>query len=325
MYFSWKTIGHERQKKEIENNILNGNLSHAYLFSGPENIGKFYFAKEIASALLCPNNMCKTCITCRQIQNLTHSDFLVLDLLYIDKVHTNWDEISKYSNIEQKHRASPPSIKTNTITIEDIRMLQKQLYKKPISEYKICIIKNIDRLNTEATNSFLKSVEEPSDKTIFIFTTAKEASILPTLLSRLRIIRFNLIHNDIIEEHIKDSPNKKEILEYAQGRITTALRLARNSEELQETRKAYEKIVEVYEKMNTIKRFAFAESLSENMNEMEKFFEYSLFYLRSKIDPKNKNITKIIELLDITQNLIKKNINKRLALENFFLEIVKYK
>jgi len=324
MNFKWKTIGHFSQKKEIENNISNNKISHAYLFSGPEHIGKFFFAKEICFALLCPNKMCKTCHICRQIESLTHPDFLVIDKLYIDKISTNLEEISKYSNTSQKHRKNS-SIKTDTITIDDIRELQKQLQTKPLNQYKICLINNIERINIEATNAFLKNIEEPNSNTIFILTTSQENNLLETLKSRLRILHFNLLADKIIADFLNNHHHKKEIINYAQGRIGIAKKLAENQTFFSNMSHKFNEIKLIYENANTPKRFLFVEKIFNNIEQINDFLEYSLFYLRSKLP--NTEIIPVIKNLEKTKILIKKNVNKKLALENFFLDIdnIKFK
>ena len=321
MEFNWKTIWHEKQKKQIESDIINNNLSHAYLFSGPVGIGKFEFAKEIAQVLMCENNWCKTCSNCRQIDNLSHSDFLILDMLFIDEQNTDFDIISKYSNVNQSHRSSTPKAKTNKIDIKLIKNIQEKINEKKISKYKICIIKNIDRITTEAANAFLKSIEEPPENTIFIFTTAKESLLLPTIISRLRIIAFNLIHNDLISNEIWDCENKEEILNYAQWRLKVAKKLSKDIEFLIDMREQYKKIHEVYQNYTLAKQFAFVSEISDNVVKINEFIESSYFYLHSKINSQSINVIKIIEELEKTEILIKKNINKKLALDNFFISI----
>ena len=316
----WRTIGHERQKQELEENIKENNLAHAYLFSGPDSIGKLHIATEMAMALLCKKGMCRTCPACRQIENLTHPDFLILDMLYIKGVQESWKEIGKHSNVPQSHRSSGTGVKTNTIGIDGIRSIQKLLQEKPLEKYKICIISNIERLNIEAANAFLKSIEEPPKGIIFFFTCSKESKILPTLLSRIRMMRFNLLHDERISEHLT-STHKHEILEYAQGRMGVAMELDKNPEKFQKIKSSYENIKELFHSMSIVKRFALAEKLSENIEELNNFIEHSLFYLRSQLNAKNKIVADYIEKLEESQELIGKNVNKRLVLENFFLEI----
>ena len=316
----WRTIGHNRQKQELEKNIHENNISHAYLFSGPSHIGKLHFAKELALALMCNNNMCRRCETCSQIMHLQHSDVLVLDMLFTKGGEENWETIGKYSNVPQNHRASGTGVKTNIIGIESIRIIQKLLQDKPLGKYKICIISNIERMKQEAANAFLKSIEEPPKNVLFLFTTSKESNILPTFMSRLRKISFNLLDSQLIAEHI-DTFHSQEILSYAQGHIGIALNINASPEALQDMKESYQEIYTFFHSMSIIKRFAFAEKLSKNIDDINDFMTHSLLYLRSQLDSENIKIALLIEQFEITQEHIKKNVNKRLALENLFLEI----
>ena len=124
MKFPWKIVGHDKQKKQIESDIINNNLSHAYLFSGPSDIWKYEFAKEISKALMCSNWLCGTCKDCKQIENLSHSDVIVLDMLFIDEQNTDFNIIAKYSNVDQSHRSSTPKAKTDKIDIKLVKNIQ---------------------------------------------------------------------------------------------------------------------------------------------------------------------------------------------------------
>jgi hypothetical protein len=143
----------------------------------------------------------------------------------------------------------------------------------------------------------------------------------------MRIIRFNTLHNDIIAQKIKgnfgDKDELPEILQYAQGRIDVAWELAEDRDKLTAVRSSYQKIAGILEERNIAKQFEFAEKLSENVEELQTFFEHTYFYLRSKIAPKQVNLVTIIEELEKTEQYIQMNVNKKLALENFFLKVRK--
>jgi DNA polymerase-3 subunit delta' len=319
MIYNWKTVGHYRQKREIEKNIEDNKLFHAYLFAGPKHIGKFQFALEIAKTLFCPHNLCNECETCKKIDKLTHPDLIVVDKLYQENYLTDLEEISKHTNISQKHREK---IKTDSISISDIKVIQKSLQNKSLSKYKICLIRNIDRLTIEATNAFLKTVEEPNKNTIFIFTTAKENLILETLLSRLRIIRFNLLSDKLIKENLTENKNKEKIINFAQGRIKIAQKLSKDEELFSSLEKNYQQIVNFYYYNDYQKNLEFLNKIKDNPKLLQRFFEYSFFYLRSLLNKKNKSeIIKTIKNLQKAETYLSKNINKTLVLENFLLDL----
>ena len=159
---NWKTTGFEKNKKYFENAIKNGNLSHSYLFSGPEGIGKKMFAYDIFRL-----------VNQREPEN--DPDFKVITPCLED---------------EETH-----------IYKEDIQKLKSYLSLKPYAgPYKFVIINDADRLVPEAANAFLKMLEEPSSFTIIILISSKPKFILPTVLSRCEKIQFLPLHEKEIDK-----------------------------------------------------------------------------------------------------------------------------
>lgn len=159
---NWNTTGFEKNKKYFENAVKNGNLSHAYLFSGPEGIGKKMFAYDIFRLI---NN--------RAPEN--DPDFKLLT------PRLEEDETKIY--------------------IEDIRDLKSYLSLKPYyGPYKFVVINDADRLVPEAANALLKILEEPSPFTIIILISSKSKFILPTVLSRCEKVRFLPSHEKEIDK-----------------------------------------------------------------------------------------------------------------------------
>lgn len=149
---NWTTIGYNSNKKYFEEVIKKGFLAHAYLFSGPEGIGKKIFAYDIFRLV---NN--------REPEGDPDFKFLT-------------------PRLEEEE---------TKIYIEDIRNLKSYLSLKPyFGPYKFVVINDADRLVEEAANSFLKMLEEPSPFTVIILISSKPKFILPTVLSRCEKIQF---------------------------------------------------------------------------------------------------------------------------------------
>ena len=162
-------IGHDKQKEYFQNVIKNNALSHAYLFTGVDMIGKRTFALELARM-----------INGREM--IDDPDFRLI--------------APKVSDGESK------------IHIEDSRLLKSFFYLKPYSgPYKICIIDGAHSLTAEAANALLKIVEEPPLFSILILVTSMPGLVLPTISSRCEEVRFLPADNQLIEKHI--SENKK--------------------------------------------------------------------------------------------------------------------
>ncbi len=181
-------------------------LSHAYIFTGQNGVGKTLFAKEFAKALNCrndKNDSCNSCSNCIRIEKNSYPDIF----------WTDREEKAKF------------------IKIEDIRNLQNTVRLSPLeSDYKIFIIKEADRMNEEASNCLLKTLEEPSPNTIIILIANSMTSIKDTIISRCQIVRFHPIPTHIIENQLTDKSDADAnnigwISRFSNGSLGNALHL----------------------------------------------------------------------------------------------------
>ncbi|MCP4253599.1 MAG: DNA polymerase III subunit delta' [Candidatus Scalindua sp.] len=186
--------------------IKRDHLSHAYIFTGQEGVGKTSFAKEFAKALNCKNDendSCNSCPNCIRIEAHNHPDVF-------------W--------IEREEKAK-------FIRIENIRNLQNSVRLSPLeSNYKIFIIKEADNMNEEASNCLLKTLEEPSPSTIIILIANAMTPIKDTIRSRCQIIRFQPIPSHIIERQLTDKSDADAnkigwISRFCNGSLGNALHL----------------------------------------------------------------------------------------------------
>ncbi|MBI5755234.1 AAA family ATPase, partial [Candidatus Peregrinibacteria bacterium] len=173
LLYHWNIIGHEKELARLEQEISENNLNHAYLFAGPDKIGKNAIAKTFAGILQCENHFCHTCPTCIQIQKGCHYDtFEMID-------------------------------DGETITIDRIRELIGSLALSTQSPRKIILIQNIERLSDSAMNALLKSLEEPPRRVIFLLTTNDLKAISDTIISRVRLYSFRLVPKNILAQELQ--------------------------------------------------------------------------------------------------------------------------
>jgi DNA polymerase-3 subunit delta' len=181
-------------------------LSHAYIFTGQNGVGKTLFAKEFVKALNCKNDendSCNSCQNCIRIENHTHPDVF----------WTDREEKAKF------------------IKIENIRNLQNSVRLSPLeSDHKIFIIKEADKMNEEASNCLLKTLEEPSPNTIIILIANSMTPIKDTIRSRCQIIRFHPIPTHIIANQLTgksetDANKIGWISRFSNGSLGNALEL----------------------------------------------------------------------------------------------------
>lgn len=308
LLYHWNIVGHEKELSRLEQDLSNNNLSHAYLFSGPDKIGKNSIAKTFAGILQCENNFCHTCPACIQIQKGCHYDtFELLD-------------------------------DGETIKIERIRDLIGSLALSTQSPRKIVIMQNIERLTPEAMNALLKSLEEPPRRVIFLLTTNDVKAISDTLISRVRLYSFHLVPKNILETALKDRypsipfHTLALILSFALGKPGKAIELLENPELLKQCQSIYNDLDLWYRKPDIVRQFVKSEELMADPLKIKMFFEIFLHFLRHELLSLGnrgtdhwEQISRLIHLINAskrTMRLIERNINPRLALENLMLQFI---
>ncbi|MGB7770024.1 MAG: hypothetical protein WBN22_14395 [Verrucomicrobiia bacterium] len=157
----------------LQRSLARGRLGHAYLFTGHQLEELELSARTLAKTLNCQDpvktggvatDCCDACPSCRKIDNETHVDV---------------------------HWARPES-KSRVVTVEQIRELMREIQLKPTeAEYKVAIITAADRLNPQAANAFLKTLEEPPPKSVLILLSTEPQRILETILSRCLRLNFS--------------------------------------------------------------------------------------------------------------------------------------
>ena len=223
-----KIIGHSSQQKQLSDDLELHNVSHAYLFSGLAHLGKTSLALKFAEELLSVDvDKEERGDFIANVERLTHPDLLVLDQLWIEGECEDWDRIAKSSNVPQIHRSKAPKAKTDIISIDDIRALQERLIETGTGTYRVCIIRGMERMKAEAANAFLKILEEPPEGLIFLLTTENQSALLPTILSRCRVIPFQRLSSKDMKILLSGSEesDQKFILHMASGCPGMAVKL----------------------------------------------------------------------------------------------------
>lgn len=209
---SWnKIIGHERVKKILQKAIIENRVSHSYCLTGIEGIGKDAIAIQFAKTVNCLNiiksdsiaDSCDYCESCKKFNDLSHQNFEILFSLPAGKSSDAKSDspFAKLSDeqmsliISEKkakaennyHKIAIPN--ANQIKVGSIRDIKKKLVLSD-STYgrRVVLISRADEMTTEASNAFLKTLEEPHSNVTIILTTAYHDSILPTIMSRCQHI-----------------------------------------------------------------------------------------------------------------------------------------
>lgn len=227
---SWKRIiGHDREKGILQRSILNKRLPSAYLFYGNEGVGKYAMALQIAKTMNCENvlknenyiDSCDKCKSCLGFDNLSHPNLYLIYSLPTPPASSGKDNDDPFGKLSESqieeikeqlylkskdyyHRIN--LTKANQIKISSIRNIKKELsFSASKAGRRFVIVIDAHEMTTESSNAFLKSLEEPHQDVTIILLTSRKDAILPTILSRCRIVKFNPIDNELIKEKlIKD-------------------------------------------------------------------------------------------------------------------------
>jgi DNA polymerase-3 subunit delta' len=213
---SWdNVIGQQRVKDLLRGILSSKKLPNALLFEGPEGVGKDAMAIELAKVLNCERGdveSCEECSSCKQANALRHPNIHLvfplprgegetkedgpLDKLDEKTVRKIKDEISLKAK-DPYHKISIP--KAQVIKIGSIReIIREQSLSLYQQGYRVVIVMQAEEVGPESANALLKVLEEPSDSTMFILTTSKRSSLLPTIVSRCQSLQFNLLSEDEI-------------------------------------------------------------------------------------------------------------------------------
>ncbi|HJX69871.1 MAG TPA: DNA polymerase III subunit delta' [Dehalococcoidia bacterium] len=172
----WQVLGHPKATTLLERSIQRGRLSHAYLFVGPPHVGKMTLALNLAQAVNCQAEdvPCGECASCRRIASGKHADVQIIGLISTEK---------------------------KEISIEQMREMQNSASLPPYEgKQKVFIIEKADLLSHEASNSLLKTLEEPLPGILFILLTARERLLLPTIISRCQRVELRPLPFTTVEE-----------------------------------------------------------------------------------------------------------------------------
>ncbi len=310
-------IGHKKQLLQLEQDLVTGNLSHAYLFTGPANIGKTmvarWFAKEILMRDVADGEREQTS---HAIDHLFHPDILMLDQLWMEEKMEDWDFIAQSSNLPQQHR-SKAGLKTDTIAVDDIREIQQRVNETGDLPHRVCIIRGIERMQDGAANAFLKTLEEPPAGRVFILTTDAASDVLPTIISRSRVLHFERVGDKDIQSLLSESDTNDTsfITHIAQGAPGLALTLRDDADALRAERLLHTQAIAFWEAQTLHDRLMYAKPLLERGADANRFLFHLALALRQKPDATREGERSLQQLTEaLTTNASRGLITQRFAM-----------
>lgn len=285
-------LGNEKIKELLTNSIKNNKTSHSYLFIGIDGIGKKLIAKEFAKMILCNdenNKYCQKCKSCIEFDTNNNPDFKIIE---------------------------PDG---NSIKIDQIREFQNRVSEKPIiSNKKVYIINDSDKMTVEAQNCLLKTLEEPPEFVTIILIGSNENAFLNTIKSRCMILHFEKIQNQIIKKYIKENYDLNldscNITDFFQGSIGKAI-------QVKEKKELYEKIEQIInslEKKDKIEILNMSEIIYKSKEEISDILEYINVILIGLAIQQSK-YAECIKIVEETKRRLNSNANYDMSIDNMLL------
>ncbi|MDO8488699.1 MAG: DNA polymerase III subunit delta', partial [Candidatus Omnitrophota bacterium] len=287
-------------------------FSGGFIFSGPEGIGKRMVAQVCAQKLNCTaqnDKPCGLCESCRKIEKLEHPDLHIIQ------------------NSQSQ------------IKIEDIRAIIREANFRPYEGLmKVFIIDNAHKLNREAANSLLKTLEEPPKDVLIILITHKPQSIIKTIMSRCKQVKFSPLAREeletvLIKNHSLDRLYAHFLSFYAEGRLGLALKL-KDSLYLAQKNKIFDSFVLSEKPLERNLMGQNKEELHSSLNILASWFR-DIYLLKAgcpdkeiihldrlsdlvKLIPKFsfKQLDDIMATISDSSLYLEKNINSKLLLHN---------
>ena len=196
--------GQDKAVEALKAAIRNERIAHAYIFAGPNGVGRSFLARNFAKAVNCDNAEaapCDSCQSCKKIDRDIHPDV-------------------KWINKDEK---------SGQIKIGQIRQLENRIILKPYEgNYKVFIIVEAELMNIEASNSFLKTLEEPPQNSLLILIVERPKDLAPTIASRCQLIRLRPMEKVelskiLINEYGIDKEKAEFLSRISEGRLGRAI------------------------------------------------------------------------------------------------------
>ena len=271
-------VGHQRQIRYLERVLEKGTLAHAYLFHGPEGVGKRSVAVAVGQSLLCAKRIpqlggCGVCEGCELVERHTHPDLTVL---------------SVEEPLVAEEGRGPPAARLPVgqgragIGIKNIHELQRRL---ALSAWrggrKVVIIDQAEALSRDAQSSLLKTLEEPDEKTEFFLIARSPDALLATVRSRALAMHFAILSDEELAPLVAAVPARErpELLSLAEGRPGMLIRLIQERAFLEERRVVAKRRGRSSE-MDLARQFAFAEENARDPGVMESLLTHLIAVVR---------------------------------------------
>jgi DNA polymerase III subunit delta' len=249
-----EVLGQERLKAKLRGSVHGRRVAHAQMLLGTSGSGSLALALAYAQFLACTDrgeeDSCGACSSCRRYAKLEHPDLQLIFPKNKTDEKEGTDFSSKdfvirfreavidnpYLGLQQWLQTLGIENKQGTINVHDSREILANLsYKAYEAEYRVVIVWLAEHMNTASANKLLKVLEEPPERTVFLFTSDSTENMLATILSRVQTHRLDRLKEEMIVEGLRhmgdgDEEQLRLAAHLADGDFGLALQLMRDKD-----------------------------------------------------------------------------------------------
>jgi DNA polymerase-3 subunit delta' len=330
--------GQERAVDALRAALRSGSVHHAYLFAGPEGVGKELTAVGFVQALMCPEKPqegCGACSMCLRVSKRNHPDITWL-MPEAEQVKRGLAGRSDFTGTPSRE-----------LKVEQVRQLQERLSFRALEGgYKVALIAAADWMNTQAQNALLKTLEEPPPQTLMLLVASSMDRLLPTIRSRCSKVHFGPLPRELLAEELRTQRKLEPDLASLVA-VMSAGSMGRALEYDVARLKKRKEVIERFEGVRaddarTVLRFA--EDFGGSREDAEDSLEILSLWLRDLAltqagggEPANKDLTALLgeaapkygegalhrgrELIGAAQRALKQNASPKLQLERTLLRM----
>ena len=244
-------VGQEKAKSLLRKYAERQQIPHGLLFTGEDGSGTLPLAVAFAQYVNCQSptaegDSCGVCPSCLLFQQMKHPDFLLLYPTFTPESGANLpakelheteilasllNEKKYLTEADWNNALVGQSTKQLLVSVDSVMHLLKQLsYKSVGNGYRIVVFWRPEKMRADAANRMLKTIEEPPERTLFLFVSSHPDMLLSTILSRLQQIYLPPVPDDVIAESLLQISDETEetrmrIAHAAQGSVIEAREL----------------------------------------------------------------------------------------------------
>ncbi len=210
-----ETVGHAQTWQRLASAYDRGQVHHAYLLAGPENIGKTTLALDFARLLVCEaktpstEKPCGACTACLRV------------------AHGNYPDVTLVEPEEGKRLLGVDAVRETVV-----RMANQA---PSAGAWRVFVVPRVERMTASTVNALLKTLEEPPPGVVIVLTTSEPEALLPTVISRCQMLPMQPLPTDELAAALQHRWHASEddaqlLSSLAQGRLGWALRALRQPE-----------------------------------------------------------------------------------------------